>query len=322
MKNPMSCPDISVIIPCYNAERWVGHAIQSVLDQKGVAVEVIVIDDGSTDGSLDVIKSFGDRIRFETGPNRGVCAARNRGIALSCAPYLNFLDADDYVEGHFFSAGLTAMRSNSAEFGVGPKKYLGQTVLATRVPPLGPDWYKVLKWLRSPGVGAQQDAMILARTLVDRAGGWNSELERAQDLEFVVRCLTYRPSVATWEQGAAVYRLDHSGEQLRKRVDDRSLAFLIKAHRLAHSHLLAAGLEPEVAGQLSQYGAYRVARIAARNGSRKAAVSAERLWRDVGGRKHPGSRAGSMVARLFGLYTKERLAPFVRRIRLRTFFMN
>jgi len=90
-------PSVAVIIPCWNAEKWVARAIQSVLDQDYPNLEVIVIDDGSTDGSLDVIRSFGDRIRWETGPNRGACAARNRGLALTEAEYVMFLDADDYL---------------------------------------------------------------------------------------------------------------------------------------------------------------------------------------------------------------------------------
>lgn len=92
-----SLPSVAVIIPCYNAEKWVAQAIQSALDQDYPNLEVIVIDDGSTDGSLDVIKSFGDRIRWETGPNRGACAARNRGLALTEAEYIKFLDADDWL---------------------------------------------------------------------------------------------------------------------------------------------------------------------------------------------------------------------------------
>ena len=70
--------DVTVVIPCYNAERWVGRAIQSALDQEGVAVEVIVVDDGSTDASLDVIKSFGDRVSCQTGPNHGACGIAAR----------------------------------------------------------------------------------------------------------------------------------------------------------------------------------------------------------------------------------------------------
>src|ERR1035437_936377 len=88
---------VSIIIPCFNAERWISEAIQSCLDQTYQPIEVIVIDDGSTDKSLEVIKSFGDKIRWETGPNRGGCAARNRGIKLANGSYLQFLDADDLL---------------------------------------------------------------------------------------------------------------------------------------------------------------------------------------------------------------------------------
>jgi glycosyltransferase involved in cell wall biosynthesis len=88
-------PLVSIIIPCYNAEEDIGRSVQSALAQSYANVEVTVIDDGSTDGSLAVIRSFGDKIRWETGPNRGGCAARNRGIALARGELIQLLDADD-----------------------------------------------------------------------------------------------------------------------------------------------------------------------------------------------------------------------------------
>lgn len=90
-------PLVSIVIPCYNAEKYVGEAIESALGQTYPRIEVIVVDDGSTDRSLDVIKGFGDRIRWVTGPNRGGSAARNRGIELARGEYLQFLDADDVI---------------------------------------------------------------------------------------------------------------------------------------------------------------------------------------------------------------------------------
>src|SRR5256885_1004477 len=60
-------PLVSILIPCYNAERWVGQAIESALAQTWPEKEIIVVDDGSTDGSLKIIKSFSDRIRWQTG---------------------------------------------------------------------------------------------------------------------------------------------------------------------------------------------------------------------------------------------------------------
>src|SRR5438309_6069595 len=88
---------VSILIPCRNAERWVGQAIESALGQTWPEKEVIVVDDGSTDSSLSIIKSFGDRIRWETGPNRGGNAARNRLLELASGDWLQYLDADDYL---------------------------------------------------------------------------------------------------------------------------------------------------------------------------------------------------------------------------------
>ena len=90
-------PLVSIIIPCWNGENFVGAAITSALDQTYPNVEVIVIDDGSTDGSLNVIQSFGERIRWQSGPNRGACAARNAGLALAHGTFVQFLDADDIL---------------------------------------------------------------------------------------------------------------------------------------------------------------------------------------------------------------------------------
>ena len=88
---------LSIIIPCYNAERFVGDAIRSALEQTYLDREVIVVDDGSTDGSLEVLKGFGDAIQLGTGPNRGGCAARNRGIEMAKGELLQFHDADDLL---------------------------------------------------------------------------------------------------------------------------------------------------------------------------------------------------------------------------------
>lgn len=88
---------VSIIIPCYNAERFIGDAIRSALTQTYPRVEVVVVDDGSTDGSLEVIRSFGDQIRWESGRNQGGCAARNRGLAMARGELIQFLDADDIL---------------------------------------------------------------------------------------------------------------------------------------------------------------------------------------------------------------------------------
>jgi glycosyltransferase involved in cell wall biosynthesis len=88
---------VSVLIPCYNNEAFVGKAIESALEQTYSNIDVIVVDDGSTDQSLQVIKSYGDQIKWHTGPNRGACAARNTAFSLSKGEFVQFLDADDIL---------------------------------------------------------------------------------------------------------------------------------------------------------------------------------------------------------------------------------
>lgn len=90
-------PLVSIVIPSYNYERFVGEAIESALRQTHDAVEVIVADDGSTDGSRAVISAFGTRIKTVFQDNLGLPSARNSGIRLAGGEYLLFLDADDWL---------------------------------------------------------------------------------------------------------------------------------------------------------------------------------------------------------------------------------
>src|SRR2546425_4156042 len=88
-------PSVSVVIPVYNGEQYLAEAIQSVLDQTYRNFEVIVVDDGSTDGSASVVKKYGETIRYVHHSNGGVCKTRNTGIAVTQGTYLGFLDQDD-----------------------------------------------------------------------------------------------------------------------------------------------------------------------------------------------------------------------------------
>jgi GT2 family glycosyltransferase len=96
-----TAPLVSVVLPAYNAERFLGRAMRSALAQTYPHFELIVVDDGSTDGTAEVIRSFRDRrVRHFSQPNRGQGAARNYGIRGSAGRYVTFLDADDvYLPG-------------------------------------------------------------------------------------------------------------------------------------------------------------------------------------------------------------------------------
>lgn len=90
-------PLVSIVIPCYNGAGTVASAIESALAQTWPHCEVVVVDDGSKDDSVSVLRSFGGRIRWESQANAGGCAARNRGVALARGECIQFLDADDLL---------------------------------------------------------------------------------------------------------------------------------------------------------------------------------------------------------------------------------
>src|SRR5262249_59293001 len=88
-------PTISVVIPCYNGARFLRETLASVLAQTLPPLEVLVIDDGSTDDSGAVAESFGPPVRVIRQPNQGESVARNRGIEEAKGEWVGFLDADD-----------------------------------------------------------------------------------------------------------------------------------------------------------------------------------------------------------------------------------
>jgi glycosyltransferase involved in cell wall biosynthesis len=90
-------PLVSIIIPCFNAETYLPLTIESVLNQTYPNFEVLIVDDGSTDGSLGIAQSYPEPVRVIQQPNSGVCAARNHGILAAKGEYIMFLDADDLL---------------------------------------------------------------------------------------------------------------------------------------------------------------------------------------------------------------------------------
>jgi glycosyltransferase involved in cell wall biosynthesis len=105
---------VSVIIPCYNAEEFVGEAIESALYQDYSPTEIIVIDDGSDDCSLDVINSFTDEVTWRNTPNRGAATARNEGLRMAGGEFVKFLDADDVLTEEIIEQQVDQIREECA----------------------------------------------------------------------------------------------------------------------------------------------------------------------------------------------------------------
>ncbi|PSB02890.1 glycosyltransferase family 2 protein [Merismopedia glauca] len=103
---------VSVIIPVYNGDRYLKAAIESVLSQTYKSIEIIVVDDGSTDSSAEVAQSFTSLVRYYFQPNSGSGAARNYGIELALGEFIAFLDADDLWLEDKLAIQIAAFNSN------------------------------------------------------------------------------------------------------------------------------------------------------------------------------------------------------------------
>ena len=103
---------VSVIIPVYNGENFIREAVENVLSQKYPALEIIIINDGSTDGTEAIIKQLPVDIRYFTQDNNGPAAARNKGIRDASGEFITFLDADDLWPENNLNIMVDAMLRN------------------------------------------------------------------------------------------------------------------------------------------------------------------------------------------------------------------
>ncbi len=121
---PVERPLVSVVIPCYNAERFLAETIESVLAQTYPAIEVIVVDDGSTDHTTQIAQSY--PVRFISQKNGRVSAARNNGIRQSRGKYILFLDHDDRLLPRAVEVGVELLEQNpGCSMAVGEHRYIG-----------------------------------------------------------------------------------------------------------------------------------------------------------------------------------------------------
>jgi glycosyltransferase involved in cell wall biosynthesis len=116
---------ISVVIPVFNTEQFLGDAIASVLIQGDGLLEVIVVDDGSTDGSAAIAEGFDDPVRVIRQSNAGPGAARNRGVEAARGEYITFLDADDTYTSDKFGLQIRRLDGHSGvDIVIGRQRYL------------------------------------------------------------------------------------------------------------------------------------------------------------------------------------------------------
>lgn len=231
---------VSILIPCFNAEKWIGQAILSSLDQSHKDKEIIVVDDGSTDKSLEIIRSFGNRIKFETGPNHGGNAARNRLLELSRGEWLQYLDADDYLLPDKISEQVPHTENADVVY----SRFILEVWRndGTFIHDTGPITPQGDLWLRLLGPGITQTGAVLWRrqALLD-VGGWDPRFRSNQEVEIFFRLLAEKKRFVFCPAVGAVYRRQHERITLSNRDPHCSLLNLMQIAEGAKGYFLRSG---------------------------------------------------------------------------------
>jgi glycosyltransferase involved in cell wall biosynthesis len=182
---------ISVVIPCYNAKPYITATIESVLAQRRVSFEIILVDDGSSDGSADLVESRFPGVTVHRTANQGPSAARNYGTDRSRGEFIQYLDADDLLAADKLQIQISALLLTDAEVAYGDWLRFQ----------MQPDGTKAVqeRFERQLGSSPELDlfthfwcppaAYLIRRRAVDRVGGWRTDLPVIQDARFILDCV-------------------------------------------------------------------------------------------------------------------------------------
>lgn len=171
----MNRPLVSVVIPVHNGERFVAEAVEAVLGQDHEPIELIVVDDGSTDTTADIVARY-PQVRYIRQDNAGPSAARNTGIEVSSGELLTFCDCDDvyrkgkvsaqvhHLENHPETSCVLVRHETFVEPGTAPPA-----------------------WMATDDAGVQVQSAMVRRAVVDAIGGYNAEYRLTENMEWLSR---------------------------------------------------------------------------------------------------------------------------------------
>lgn len=196
-----AAPIVSVIIPVFNGERHLGEALASLKEEPDLQLDIVIVDDGSTDRSLDIISEISRRdrrLRIMSGPHRGVAAARNIGVQAAQGEFVTFLDCDDVCPRGRIARQLGKLLASPEVAYV-----VGQTLL-----------FEQLDDAQRPYPGSRSASMLLPtlhsalfrRGVFSQFGLFDEELTFSEDLDFFFRLAEHDEPILVEAEIASLYR--------------------------------------------------------------------------------------------------------------------
>ena len=236
---------VSVLIPAYNAEKWIADAIGSALAQDWQRKEIIVVNDGSTDHTLEIARQFeAPNVKVVTQDNTGASASRNKALSLSQGDYIQWLDADDLLAPGKISRQMEVVRAASGEMQVYSSAF-GVFHYRRERAKFRPNsiWQDLMpiEWILNnftEHVWMFPGAWLISRTLTESVGPWDERLSLNDDGEYFCRVVLASEKVRFVRSAVCYYR--NSGyAQLSRDTSERGLQSLVLSLRLCIQHVRA-----------------------------------------------------------------------------------
>lgn len=291
----------SVVIPCYNGGAFIGDAIESCLAEGVPEKQIIVVDDGSTDNTPQVLAVWADRINVHHKKNGGASTARNAGLEQVETPYTVFFDADDLYDGGMLGALEAEMLRTDADIGFGATQNVRlDGSYGRRVRPPSPkDPQAFLEaWLK--GHSVQTNSHMWRTDFLRYVGGYPENMKTLEEIQIVARGILAGAKLAITDVGQSLY-IDR-GNADRVRYGNSEQVIRSAVHGFMQIEVeLESDAQRRALGQ--RY--YQQARSAFRQGYVDLGRDALSRARASGFRGHLGTHKHRLLAGLIGLELKE-----------------
>jgi glycosyltransferase involved in cell wall biosynthesis len=240
---------VSILIPAYNAEKWIDATIKSALDQTWPNKEIIIVDDGSSDDTLGIIKKYeSKKVKLVTQRNTGACGARNKALTFAQGSYIQWLDADDLLAPDKIAKqlenvedGNSSLILRTAAFGTfyyrhNKAKFI-PTLLWQNLQPI--DWMLIKL---GENTWMNPTSWIVSRKLTELSGPWDERLTISgdDDGEYILRVVAKSQGVEFVSESKCFYRIGNIGSlDWTMGTSDNKLESLLLSMKLSINHLLS-----------------------------------------------------------------------------------
>ena len=238
---------VSILIPLYNSEKVIAETIECALNQTWQNKEIIVVDDGSTDNSLLVAKSYeSDILKVYSQNNKGASAARNHAFSKSTGDLIQYLDADDLLSPNKIEEQVKTYLKNSNCESIISSNFIyfnGNTVTGLEFPRcqiITTDYCpakELLIDIFDYHIGTQTSMWLTPRQIIEKTGSWNEQLSLNDDGEFFFRVISKCNIVYYCATAVVYYRIPVNG--LSKRRDRKSSESQLDSTRIMKNIILA-----------------------------------------------------------------------------------